>query len=220
MKMRVMVVLLLAVVGRLPWRADALPAPPLSLSKGGPEPMLVNPAPAWPPNGGPQRARRAAKKEESPVTVTRSATLSILIASDSLTLFSYLADQKKLPLWFPDQAILVPEVGGQYHFRWTGKEGVWSGVVMDYFRGRTLAYTWKPPDENDQTNVRFTLSLQGSETRIELTHGGFTTSESLDKAVKVWDFYLRNLKSVIEQQVDLREELRRAPSRTSARRRK
>ena len=242
MKSRVLVVLMLALVGSSLWRAEALPASPsrsnplpstslreaehdrsltaLSLSKGDREPMPLNLGSAGLPGGGQQRARRAAKKEESPVTVTRSATLSIPISSDSLTVFSYLADPQKLPLWFPDQAILVAEVGGQYHFRWNGKEGVWSGVVMDYFRGRTLAYTWKPPDETDQTNVRFTLSPQGAETRVELTHSGFTSSESLDKAVKNWDFYLRNLKSVIEQGVDLREAMRRPPARTPARRKK
>lgn len=193
MKMRVLTLLALA-LGSLAWCAGALPTA--------------------------QRARRPAKQEPSPVTVTRAATLSVAIASDSLTVFSYLSDQKKLPLWFPDQAILVPQVGGQYHFRWNGKEGVWSGVVMDYFLGRTLAFTWKPPDETDQTNVRFSLSLQGAETRVDLTHSGFTSSESLDKAVKVWDFYLRNLKSVIEQGIDMREELRRAPARTPARRKR
>jgi uncharacterized protein YndB with AHSA1/START domain len=194
MKMRVMVVLVLALLGSPPWRADALLAQ--------------------------QRAKRAATKEQSPVSVTRSATLSILIASDSTTLFAYLSDSKKLQAWFPDQAILVPEVGGQYHFRWNGKEGVWSGVVTEFSRGRALGFTWRPPDEADQTNVRFSLSLERAETRVELTHSGFTSSESLDKAVKFWDLYLRNLKSVIEQGNDLREETPRTPARAPARRKK
>jgi uncharacterized protein YndB with AHSA1/START domain len=194
MKMRVMVVLVLALLGSPPWRADGLPAP--------------------------QRATRVAKKEESPVIVTRSATLSIPIASDSLTVFGYLSDPKKLVAWFPDQAILVPEVGGRYHFRWNGQEGVWSGVVTEYDRPKALGFTWQPPDETNQTNVRFLLSLERAQTRVELTHSGFTSSESLDKAVKVWDIYLRNLKSVIEEGIDMRQEMRRAPARAPARRRK
>lgn len=191
MKMRVMIVLVLAMLGSF---SDGIPAP--------------------------QRARRAAKKEESPVTVTRSATLRVPIAGDSQTVFGYLSDPQKLVGWFPDQAILVPELGGQYHFRWNGKEAVWSGWVTEYFRGKALGFTWQPPDETNQTNVRFLLTPQGAETRVELTHSGFTSSESLDKAVKVWDFYLRNLKSVIEQGIDKREEMRRAPAGPPARRRR
>jgi len=161
----------------------------------------------------PQRARHAVKKEESPVTVTRSATLQVAINSDATQIFSYLSDPQKLTTWFPDQAIIEQQLGGKYHFRWTGTEGMWSGVVTEFIRGNTLAYTWQPPDELYETNVRFKLFPQGAQTLVDLTHSGFTSSESLEKAVEAWDFYLRNLKSVVEQGIDMREQIRRTPGR-------
>ena len=153
-----------------------------------------------------QRAKRPAKPEDTgPVTVMRSAHLQIPIASDAVSIFGYLSDQQKLILWFPDQAILEPHFGGRYHFRWNNQEGVWTGVVTEFVPGNTLAFTWKPPQEETVTQVRFQLSPQGGQTQVELAHSGFVSAEAFDKAVKAWIIYLQNLKSVIEDQVDLRQ---------------
>jgi uncharacterized protein YndB with AHSA1/START domain len=130
-----------------------------------------------------------------------------------VTLFSYLTDAQKLILWFPDQAILEPRFGGKYHFRWNKQDGVWSGVVTEYVPASTVAYTWKPPTEENESQVRFKLSPQGGQTLVAMEQRGFTSDDALDKAVKNWVFYLRNLKSVIEDQVDLRETLAKAPKR-------
>lgn len=157
-----------------------------------------------------QRPRRPPKAGDTgPVSVTRSATLHVSIASDATGIFEYLADSKKMALWFPDQAIIESQLGGKYHFRWNGTDGVWSGVVTEFIRGNTLGFTWQPPTEPNETNVRFRLFPQGAETVVELTHSGFPSSEALDRAVKAWVFYLQNLKSVIEQGTDMRGELRR-----------
>ena len=161
-----------------------------------------------------QRAKRPAKPEAAgPVTVMRSANLRIPIASDAVSIFGYLSDQQKLILWFPDQAILEPHFGGRYHFRWNNQEGVWTGVVTEFVAGNTLAFTWKPPQEETETQVRFKLSPQGGQTQVELTHSGFVSAEAFDKAVKAWVIYLQNLKSVIEDQVDLRQTAAKTPTR-------
>jgi uncharacterized protein YndB with AHSA1/START domain len=166
-----------------------------------------------------QHTKRPAKAEDTgPVTVTRSATLKVTIASDAVGIFNYLSDSKKLILWFPDQAIIEPQLGGKYHFRWTGTEGVWSGVVTEFIRGNTLGFTWQPPNEPTTTNVRIKLFPQGAETAVELSHSGFPSSEALDKAVTRWVFYLQNLKSVIEQGADMRGQMpRKTTHPTSAR---
>jgi uncharacterized protein YndB with AHSA1/START domain len=172
--------------------------------------------PAWA-----QRARRPAEAEDTgPVTVTRSATLRVTIASDTAGIFDYLSDAKKLILWFPDQAIIEPAFGGKYYFRWNGKEGVWSGVVTDFIRGNTLGYTWQPPNEPFETNVRFNLSSQGAETLVTLSLSGYVSSEAMDGSVKTWVMYLQNLKSVIEQGVDMRQQMRRPAPRPPVRRRR
>lgn len=163
-----------------------------------------------------QRARRPAPA--AAVTVARSVTLRITVASDAVGIFEFLADPQKLSQWFPDQAIMEARFGGKYHFRWRDTQGVWSGVITEFVRGNTLAYTWQPPGEAYETNVRYRLSPQGAETMVELSHSGFTTSAAQEKAVQAWVFYLQNLKSVVEEGTDLREQTRRTrrPTRRAA----
>ncbi len=162
--------------------------------------------------GAQQHAVRPVKPPDTgPVTVTRSATLQILVASDTVSVFSYLSDQGKLTAWFPDQAILEPQFGGKYHFRWKNQEPV-DGVVTEFTAGNTLALTWKHPTDEVETQVRFKLSPQGGRTLVELQHQGFTSAAAVDKAANSWVFYLQNLKSVIESQVDLRQAAARAPA--------
>ena len=167
-----------------------------------------------------QHTRRATKSEDTgPVSVARSATLRVAISSDAVGIFDYLSDPKKLTLWFPDQAIIEPQLGGKYHFRWNGTEDVWSGVVTEFIRGNTLGFTWQAPKEPTETNVRIKLFPQGAETSVELTHSGFPSSEALDKAIESWAFYLQNLKSVIEQGADMREQMRRKTTPARSKRR-
>jgi len=168
-----------------------------------------------------QHTKRAAKSEEpSPVSVMRSATLRVTISSDAVSIFNYLSDPRKLESWFPNQAIINPQLGGQYHFRWTGSDDMWSGVVTEFIRGNTLGLTWQPPNEAVVTNVRIKLFPQGGQTAVELSHSGFPTSEALEKAVASWKFYLENLKSVIELGVDKREQLPHKTTHTTSARSK
>lgn len=159
-----------------------------------------------------QHARRPVKSADTgPVSVTRSATLQILVASDAVSIFSYLSDQGKLSAWLADQAILEPQFGGKYHLRWKAQDSV-DGVVTEFTPASTLALTWKHPADDVETQVRFKLSPQGGHTLVDLEQQGFTSATDLDKAVKSWVFYLENLKSVIENQTDLRQ----AAARSSA----
>jgi uncharacterized protein YndB with AHSA1/START domain len=172
---------------------------------------------AWSNGVAQQRTRRPAQPPDAgPVTVLRSATLQILVASDAVSVFSYLSDQGKLPAWLADQAILEPQFGGKYHFRWKNQEAV-DGVVTEFMAANTLAFTWKHPTDEVETQVRFKLSPQGGHTLVGLELRGFTSAADLDKAVKSWVFYLENLKSVIENQVDLRPTAARAPARSRPR---
>ena len=160
---------------------------------------------AWSNVAAQQHARRPGKPPDTgPVSVTRSATMQVFVASDAVSVFSYLSDQGKLTAWFADQAILEPQFGSKYHFRWKNQEPV-DGVVTEFMAGNTLALTWKHPTDEAETQVRFKLSPQGGRTLVELEHQGFPSAAVLDKAVDFWVFYLQNLKSVIENQVDLRQ---------------
>ena len=172
---------------------------------------------AWSNGAAQQHARRPVTPPDTgPVSVMRSATLQILIASDTVSVFSYLSDQGKLTGWLADQAILEPQFGGKYHFRWKGQEPV-DGVVTEFMAANTLALTWKHPTDEVETQVRFKLSPQGGQTLVDLEQRGFTSASDLDRAVKSWVFYLENLKSVIENQVDLRPAAAKAPVRSRTR---
>jgi uncharacterized protein YndB with AHSA1/START domain len=171
---------------------------------------------AWSNGAAQQHPRRPVKPADTgPVTVMRSATLQVFIASDTVGVFSYLSDQGKLTAWLADQAILEPQFGGKYHFRWKNQEPV-DGVVTEFTPANTLAYTWKHPTDEAETQVRFKLSPQGGRTLVELDLQGFASTAALDKATTYWVFYLQNLKSVIEDQLDLRQAAPKAPARAAA----
>lgn len=155
-----------------------------------------------------QRARAAAPSQTSYVEVTRSATLRATIASDPASVFDYLVDSNRLETWFPDQAVSEAQLGGRYHFRWNDSDGVWSGRYTNFIRGNTLAYTWQAPGDEYETSVLIKLIPQAGGTLVELTHSGFTSNTALDKAIGAWKFYLDNLRSVIEDNVDLRQQQR------------
>jgi hypothetical protein len=76
-----------------------------------------------------------------------------------------------------------------------------------------MAFTWKHPSDEAETQVRFKLSPQGGRTLVELELRGYTSADAVDKAVKFWVFYLQNLKSVIETQSDLRQVAPKTPTR-------
>ena len=168
-----------------------------------------------------QRTRRAPARVQTedagPVSVTRSATMRITIASDTIGIFEYLVDPMKVVLWFPDQAVMEQQLGGKYHYRFRNSEGVWSGVVTEFIRGNTFGLTWRPPEEEYETNLRYKLFPQGSDTIVELTASGFSSNAALDKAVKYFVFYLQNLKSVIEAGTDMRGEIKPPPKRPAGR---
>jgi uncharacterized protein YndB with AHSA1/START domain len=174
---------------------------------------------AWSNAAAQQHAKRPVKpqpQDTGPVNVMRSATLRILVTSDAVTVFSYLSDQGKLSAWLADQAILEPQFGGKYHFRWKNEEPV-DGVVTEFMAANSLALAWKHPTDAAETQVRFKLSPQGGGTLLQLDLQGFTSADALDKAVKSWVFNLQNLKSVIEDQVDLRPTVAKAPAHSPTR---
>lgn len=175
-------------------------------------PLLLGSLPA-----AAQRDRRPASSEASDVEVTRSATLRISIASDPINIFDYLVDARKLEAWFPDRAVSEAQLGGRYHLRWDDKQGVWSGRYTYFIRGNSLGYTWEAPGDEYETSVQFKLVPQAQGTLVELTQSGFASNVAMDRAIKSWTFYLDNLRSVIEEGVDLREEARRTPARRRSR---
>jgi len=161
-----------------------------------------------------QRGKTAKTDPSSPVTVLRSATFQINIASDAMSVFDFLSDQNKLSRWFPDQAIMEPSLGGRVHFRF--KNGVWGGVVTEYIRGNALSYSWQGPSDTSETKVRFKLTPQGGETFVEMVHSNFTTSSDLEAWIKLWKGYLENLKSVIETGTDMRGAAAKPSARPAA----
>lgn len=160
--------------------------------------------------------------DTGPVSVTRTATYRVPIASDTMGIFAYLSTKEKLEQWLPEQAVFEPQLGGKYHFRLKDSDDVLSGLVTEFIRGNTLGLTWMPPGNAYETNLRFKLQPQaGGVTLLELSQSGFASDDDLDKGVKFWGFYLQNLKTVIEQGLDMRaEHVKKEKQKESPRRRK
>jgi len=164
-----------------------------------------------------QRDRRSGLTQVNDIEVTRSATLRILVVADPTNVFDYLVDARKLETWFADQAVSEAQLGGRYHLRWDDRQGVWSGRYTYFVRGNSLNYTWEVPGDGYESSVQIKLTPQPGGTLVELTHGGFTSNPAMDREIKDWTFYLNNLRSVIENGVDLRPELRKPPARRRTR---
>lgn len=94
--------------------------------------------------------------------------------------------------------------GDSFLWTWLNKDLELKGIVTDYSRNKTFGFTFSP-----LYIVTIKLSSQGSKTLLTLTH------EYQESAVRddfnyincctCWVFFLTNLKSVVENEIDLRE---------------
>jgi uncharacterized protein YndB with AHSA1/START domain len=97
-----------------------------------------------------------------------------------------LTDRERLSRWLM-QTDFEPTLGHKFTFR-SKPRGGWDGVtyceVTELEPPRRLAYTWRGGPGGDKpvtldTVVRFTLSPEGTGTRLVLEHTGFTGFKSI-----------------------------------------
>lgn len=123
--------------------------------------------------------------------------------------FRALTEPKKLVKWFLKSAKIEPVTGSSFTFKWEGGHTN-KGKVLKVSRDRSLVLTW--PDvingKRYPTQASFTLAKKGKGTVLTVKHTGFKDGDDwvwLFGAIQSgWAYFLMNLKSVLEQGVDLR----------------
>lgn len=134
-------------------------------------------------------------------------------AAPPARIFSALTDPRQLARWFVKKAVVDLRKGGPFRLTWS------SGYVM---RGKVRAV--EPAKRVDllwvdriggtkvlETVARFDLKRRGRGTLLTLTHRGFKSGKKWvglhGEISSGWAYYLVNLRSVIEHDVDLRSSL-------------
>jgi uncharacterized protein YndB with AHSA1/START domain len=114
---------------------------------------------------------------------------TIVIDASPEVVFKAITEPEELTQWFPDQAILVPKVGGKVRFvtlkeihpEWKlDRDYISEGTIKEFVPNKKLSYTWIVLDTPDfpETTVVWELEEIGpNKTKVELTHLGFRGKE-------------------------------------------
>ncbi len=138
---------------------------------------------------------------------------SILVSASRAQVFRALTDPKTLMKWFPSEAQTDLRSGGKYRFVFKNLDpqhgGQQEGEFLAVHPNEQVSYTWEAGGKT--TRVDFTLSESDGGTQVSLTHAGFGEGEAGGQVSKmhagVWNIYLNNLKSFIEDGMDRRSEM-------------
>ncbi len=120
--------------------------------------------------------------------------------------FQALTDPKMLVKWFLSKAKLDPKTGGNYSFDWIGGYHM-TDKVKRFEPGKMVSFAWSDrlkSGELVRTTASFEVAKKGNGTLLQLRHTGFKDPEHFADCSSRWAYYLTNMKSVLEQDVDLR----------------
>jgi uncharacterized protein YndB with AHSA1/START domain len=124
-------------------------------------------------------------------------------------LFRAISDPRWLDRWFLEKAELTPRAGTRYRFEWPGGYAH-RGRVLEFVPGRRLVLSWPNGPVSDRFTTRVTLSVRraGAGTFLKVHHAGFPATPvgiaQYGGTQSGWGYYLLNLRSVLEHEVDLR----------------
>jgi uncharacterized protein YndB with AHSA1/START domain len=110
--------------------------------------------------------------------------------------------------WLSNAADIDPRIGGRIYI-WWDKGYHSSGTYTALERGKTVAFTWRGPNDPTSTDVTVTLTPLGDDaTHIQLTHSGLGPGEEWAQIAfqdkRGWESALENLQSILESGTDLR----------------
>lgn len=97
-------------------------------------------------------------------------------------LFDYWTTATLLTQWWPQEAEVLPGVGGKYCFKWPDMGWTLEGEYKDWEPGEKLAFTWKWNHEPVETEpllvqLAFSPALAGG-TMLTITHGPYDESKA------------------------------------------
>jgi uncharacterized protein YndB with AHSA1/START domain len=127
------------------------------------------------------------------------------------TVFQHLTDTKRLDTWWTTGSVSEPRVGGKYRYEFfvtkeakkAGKQDhKQEGTYTVFEPAKALAYPW---DYGRPTQVRFDFEAHGKGTRLRLVHTDIPDDDEAEGMLAGgWQFFLANLKSVLEDGKDNR----------------
>jgi uncharacterized protein YndB with AHSA1/START domain len=146
--------------------------------------------------------RKEQKGEEETIEIKKS----IVIDASPEVVFKAITDPNELTNWFPDHAILEPEVGGKMRFSFYKEksdtrtaDAFPEGTIKKFIPNKKLSYTWQRKDIPGFPETVVTWELEdigANKTRVELTHLGFTGKEerkTFKEHDQGWTYFLDRL---------------------------
>src|SRR6266849_1571915 len=119
--------------------------------------------------------------------------------------FKALTDPKLLVQWFLSKAKLDPKKA-TFSFDWIGGYHM-TDKVKRFETNKAVSFAWSDKLKNGKTaktTASFEVAKKGNGTLLKLRHTGFKDPEHFADCSSRWAYYLTNMKSVLEQGVDLR----------------
>lgn len=135
------------------------------------------------------------------MTTSLSLTKTAPAAPD-LT-FRMFATPFLLRQWLCNDCKVDARAGGKFFLLWNdGHHAI--GTYTAFEPGVHLAFRWQYSGESTATQVDIRLSAEGTMTRIDLTHGGFSDEQARANAEREWDSSFDNLGYTLETGFDYR----------------
>ncbi len=138
---------------------------------------------------------------------------SVSINAPISRVFKALTDARTLKAWFPSDAQTDLRPGGKYQFVFTNQDPqhnmTQEGEFVEVSPNGLVSYTWEAGGK--MTRVNFSLREANGKTQVQLDHTGFGEDEAGKQVSEmhsgVWNIYMNNLKSFIEEEKDRRVEM-------------
>ncbi len=124
--------------------------------------------------------------------------------------FRALTEPEQLIRWFLAKAKVDLKKGGKIEFVWMGGQKM-ASKVKKVVPNKQVAYAWQdelPKGKKAKTLAEFKVVKKGKGSLLKLTHSGFGEGkawiEPYGAIQSGWAYYLTNLKSLMQNDVDLR----------------
>lgn len=139
--------------------------------------------------------------------MTQALSLSQPVHANPQTLFAALSSGFALQEWFCSDARVAVQPGGRLYFWWSDGYAV-TGTYAAVDAPQRLAFSWQGSAEPGVSQVTISLAAGAADvTTLTLTHetpDGAAWDAARERHAALWESALDNLRSIIEDGVDLR----------------
>jgi uncharacterized protein YndB with AHSA1/START domain len=130
-------------------------------------------------------------------------TLSERIRATPDEVFEYLVGPEKLMRWMGTECDIEPHPGGRFWLNVNGLD-IAVGSYLEVDRPHKVVFTWGWEGSSDvppgSSTVTFTLTADGDETIVELSHQGLPGGAG-DQHLEGWGLYLPRLGRAVDGEV-------------------